>query len=166
MGNAFLEYLPLKHDISLFISPIETSEGPFNVLLGDHPIPKDNSLKAGKSMFKLISSLNENDTLIYFLSGGSSALLEFPVEGLTMEHLRSATDIFLSKGLNIHEINTLRAALSRVKAGKLASICKARCYVFVLSDVMGNDMSIIGSGPYHPSSSSTENISAIIKSMI
>ena len=154
MGTAFLKYLPRKHDKSLFISPIEAPGAPFEVILGNHPIPGENSLEAGYNMLKLISSLTEEDTLIYFLSGGSSALMELPVEELTMDDLISATDIFLSRGLDIHEINTLRAAFSQIKAGKLASICKAKCYVFVLSDVMGNDMATIGSGPFYRTNSS------------
>jgi len=162
MGKAFVKYLPQQYDDSLFISPVKGSDTPFKVMLGDHPIPGINSLRSGESMLELISSLDENDILIYFLSGGSSALMELPEQGLTIDDLGKATDIFLANGLSIHEINILRAALSRVKAGKLASICKAKCYVFVLSDVMGNDMAIIGSGPFHPSNSDPEKMSEII----
>lgn len=162
MGKALLGYLPGNVDKSLFISPIEVPEAPFTQILGDHPVPRANSLKAGKNMLELISSLNKEDTLIYLLSGGSSALMELPADGLTMTDLKVATEVFLSKGMNIHDINTLRAALSEVKAGKLASMCKARCYVFVLSDVMGNDMSTIGSGPFYRTNSNPVKIRSIV----
>ena len=163
MGMAFLAYLPRQHDKSLFISPIDVPDAPFDVCLGDHPLPGENSLEAGNRMFDLIASLDVNDTLIYFLSGGSSAMMEVPVDGLTLADLSAATETFLSQGLDIREINTLRAALSKVKAGKLASVCKATCYVFVLSDVMGNDMAMIGSGPFYKRHSSPTKIREIIE---
>ena len=163
MGTSFLPYLNREADNSLFISTSEASDAPFSVIEGDHPTPQENSLRAGKAMHDLIQSLNDDDTLIYFLSGGSSSLMELPVNGLNIDDLQHATKCFLSLGLNIGEINTLRAALSQVKAGKLADKCKANCYVFVLSDVMGNDLSIIGSGPFHPSKATPAGIREIIE---
>jgi glycerate 2-kinase len=163
MGEAILPYLPRKADQTLFISPSEAAEGSLLTIMGDHPIPGKNSLRAGKSMLELISSLDENDTLLYFLSGGSSSLMEHPVEGLTLDDLQSITGLFLAKGMDIHEINALRSLLSKVKAGKLADACKAKCYVFVLSDVMGNDLSIIGSGPFYKDFLDREKISDIIE---
>jgi len=149
MGKAILPYLERKPDNSLFISPSEPSEAPFTVMQGNHPIPDKESLIAGNCMFELIDSLTENDTLIYFLSGGSSSLLEYPVAGISLEDIQKSTESFLSLGMNINEINVLRGAMSQVKAGKLAEICKAKSYIFVLSDVMGNDLSVIGSGPFY-----------------
>jgi len=71
------------------------------------------------------------------------------VTSISLEDIQKSTDSFLSLGMSIHEINVLRATMSQVKAGKLAKICKAKTYIFVLSDVMGNDLSIIGSGPFY-----------------
>jgi hydroxypyruvate reductase/glycerate 2-kinase len=149
MGKAILPYLKRKPDNSLFISPSEPSDTPFTVMQGNHPIPDKKSLTAGICMFKLIDSLTENDTLIYFLSGGSSSLLEYPVPGISLEDIQKSTESFLSLGMSINEINILRGAMSQIKAGKLAKICKAKSYIFVLSDVMGNDLSVIGSGPFY-----------------
>ncbi|MCD6337276.1 MAG: DUF4147 domain-containing protein, partial [Candidatus Marinimicrobia bacterium] len=149
MGTAFLPYLSRKVDGSLFILPSGSSGTPFTLIEGNHPIPDQKSLRAGKRMFEFIRSFTENDTLIYFLSGGSSALLEYPESGVSLDDIQKATDTFLSCGMSINEINVLRGALSRIKAGKLGKICKAKCYIFVLSDVMGNDLSTIGSGPFY-----------------
>lgn len=162
MGRAILPYLPLEHAKSLFISPSEAPDAPFDHIMGDHPIPGKNSLKAGNSMLDMLSSLTENDTLLFFLSGGASSLMEVLPAELEPHDVRSATETFLAKGLNIQEINTLRAGLSRIKAGQLAAACKAKTYVFVLSDVMGNDMSVIGSGPFYRTQASAGKISNII----
>jgi hydroxypyruvate reductase/glycerate 2-kinase len=162
MGTAFLNFCPHPWDKSLFISPSKPSESPFYHIRGDHPLPEKNSLEAGKSMYELISSLSEDDTLIYFLSGGSSALMEYPVDGLSIDSISVLTDTLLAKGLDIREINTLRPALSRVKGGQLANLCKANCYVFVLSDVMGNDLSMIGSGPFDQTAADRDKIREII----
>ncbi len=151
MGKAILPYLKRKPDYSLFISPSEPSETPFTVMQGNHPIPDKKSLTAGICMFELIDSLTEDDTLIYFLSGGSSSLLEYPIPGISLEDIQKSTESFLSLGMSINEINVLRGAMSQVKAGKLAKICKSKTYIFVLSDVMGNDLSVIGSGPFYKS---------------
>ena len=149
MGKAILPYLKRKPDNSLFISPSEPSDTPFTVMQGNHPIPDKKSLTSGICMFELIDSLTEDDTLIYFLSGGSSSLLEYPVPGISLEDIQKSTESFLSLGMSINEINILRGAMSQIKAGKLAKICKAKSYIFVLSDVMGNDLSVIGSGPFY-----------------
>lgn len=149
MGESVLEYLPVEVKGSLFISTQEAPQSQLNVLSGNHPIPGKDSLKAGKSMYQFIRDLDSDDTLIYFLSGGSSAMFEFPLENIQLNDFKALTQTCLSCGATIHEINTLRSLISAVKGGKLASLCKAKVYVFVLSDVMGNDLSIIGSGPFY-----------------
>lgn len=163
MGEAFLDYLPRQLDDSLFICPSEPRHSIFNVISGDHPIPGEQSLIAGKNMYHFISLLKENDTLFYFLSGGSSAMLEFPEDDISLHDISALTQTLLTCGANIHEINILRSALSKVKAGKLSGICRAKCYVFVLSDVMGNDLNTIGSGPFYSSAKQAGHVQSIIK---
>ncbi|MFA6618617.1 MAG: DUF4147 domain-containing protein [Candidatus Neomarinimicrobiota bacterium] len=149
MAESLMEYLALPIQASLFISPLDAPQSQFTVLKGNHPVPGEDSLKAGKKMYNFLKDLKDSDTLIYFLSGGSSALFEFPLDNITLNDLKILNKSCLASGANIHEINTLRSAISAVKGGKLASLCKAKIYVFVLSDVMGNDLSIIGSGPFY-----------------
>jgi hydroxypyruvate reductase/glycerate 2-kinase len=163
MGEAFLDYLPRKIDDSLFICPSEPRHSIFNVIPGNHPIPGEQSLIAGKCMYHFISSLSEHDTLFYFLSGGSSALFELPEDDISLKDISALTHTLLSCGATIHEINILRSTLSKVKAGKLGRICKSNCYVFVLSDVMGNDLSTIGSGPFYSSGDLSANIQRILQ---
>ncbi|MEA2077313.1 MAG: DUF4147 domain-containing protein [Candidatus Marinimicrobia bacterium] len=162
MGKAILPYLTRKPNETLFISPLEPPDALLKTMKGDHPIPGENSLRAGKSMLALIDSLNENDTLIYFLSGGSSSLLEYPISGTSITDIQDITKIFLSSGMTIDEMNILRSALSQVKNGMLGERCKAKSYVFGLSDVMGNDFSVIGSGPFWHSCFDVNDIEELI----
>ncbi len=148
MAEAFLHFLPKKPDKTLLISPFPNTASHFKVYKGNHPLPAAESINAGKQMLALLDSLHEEDLLLYVLSGGSSSLFEYPVDGISINDIQKATQVFLAQGLSIGEINFLRARLSQVKAGKLAERCKADCQVFVLSDVMGNDISVIGSGPF------------------
>ncbi len=148
MAEALLNFLPKKPDKTLLISPFQNTTSHFDVYRGNHPVPAAESINAGKQMLALLDSLHEEDLLLYVLSGGSSSLFEYPVDGISIDDIQKATQVFLAQGLSIGEINFLRAGLSQVKAGKLAERCKANCQVFVLSDVMGNDISVIGSGPF------------------
>jgi len=150
MAKSFLQYLPQQPDDTLLITPPKRRSGFFNILYGDHPLPGSNSLNAGKYMLDLLDDLDEGDTLFYVLSGGSSALFEYPAESISPEDLTLCNKLFLARGLNIHEINYLRTRLSMVKGGRLAERCAADCHIFLLSDVMGNDISVIGSGPFAP----------------
>jgi len=163
MGKAILPYLSRKPDKSLFISPSEPSGALFTVMQGNHPVPGKKSHTAGIRMLELIDSLTKNDTLVYFLSGGSSSLLEFPETGISLKDVQKVTKALLSCGMSINEINVLRGALSQVKAGKLAQRCKAKCHIFVLSDVTGNELSVIGSGPFYKSNIDQDKIHSLIK---
>ena len=149
MAKALLPYLPGNTEKAPLIVPSGTPGGEYPLLPGDHPLPGANSLRAGKAVLRLLHSAGPSDTLYYVLTGGSSSLLEYPLPGISREEMRNATEHFLAKGLSIREINFLRARLSRVKGGRLAAECKADIHVFVLSDVMGNDMCSIGSGPFY-----------------
>ncbi|MDX9781120.1 MAG: DUF4147 domain-containing protein [bacterium] len=163
MASAILPYLPSKPDLSLLIAPDSGRSRSFESCRGNHPLPGAESLKSGRRMLSLLSGLKENDTLVYLLSGGSSAMMELPEAGLTMSDLQDANRVFMQKGLDIHEINILRSRLSRLKGGKLTSLCKAQTFVFVLSDVVGNDLSTIGSGPFYPPPSPSVHPRELIK---
>ncbi|MBN2781226.1 MAG: DUF4147 domain-containing protein [Candidatus Marinimicrobia bacterium] len=163
MAKALTRYLPRPPDETLLIAPAGGNEDMQGVYPGDHPVPAENSLASGQKMLELLDSLNEHDVLLYLLSGGSSSLFEVPAEGLTIEDIQAATRVFLSAGLPIREINFLRARLSQVKAGRLAARCKANCHVFVLSDVMGNDLSVIASGPFTTLDPHAMNLEGLIR---
>lgn len=122
-----------------------------------HPIVDENSLKATQYALDITSNLKENDNVILLVSGGGSALFEKPLIGL--EELQDINNQLLKSGASINEINTIRKRLSMVKGGKFALHClPAHIYTVVLSDVLGNDLSSIASGP---AAIETNNISAI-----
>ena len=124
--------------------PIES----LTVLEAAHPIPDACSLAAGDQMLKFAESMNEKDLVLYVLSGGSSALLESLLGDLTLEDLQLTNQALLASGFDIKVINKVRSKLSRIKGGRLgAAFFPATVINLVLSDVVGNDLAVVGSGP-------------------
>ena len=111
-----------------------------------HPIMDDNSIKACEYALSLTSHLNENDNVIFCISGGGSALFEKPL--ISLDTLQDINNQLLKSGADINEINIIRKRLSMVKAGRFALHCSpALINAVILSDVVGNDLSSIASGP-------------------
>ena len=135
----------------------------FTVLLGGHPIPNLDSLRAGERALEFVSTLKEEDTLICLISGGGSALMTAPYEGISLEDMQALTSLLLSCGARIDEINTLRRQLDRVKGGGLARATKAKVISLILSDVIGNPLEAIASGPTYPDPTTNENALAILR---
>lgn len=129
---------------------------------GGHPIPDENSIKGTKEAEKLISSLTEEDTVLFLVSGGGSALFEDPE--VKLEELEDITKQMLACGASIVEMNTIRKRLSKVKGGKFAKMCEpAKVYSIVLSDVLGDPLDMIASGPAYTDHSTSEEAAAIVK---
>ena len=127
-----------------------------------HPISDENTIIASKEVIKLFSNLNENDVVIFLLSGGASALFEIPK--IELDQLKNINDQMLKKGLDIIEINTIRKKLSEVKGGKFANICKpAKIYSIILSDVLSDRLDMIGSGPTVSDSTDSNDALKIIQ---
>lgn len=115
---------------------------------GGHPRPTTGSLAAGRAMEALLSRTGPRDLVLALISGGGSALLELPHPGLSLDDLRQTTELLLRSGAAIHEINLVRAQLSRLKGGGLARLAHpARVLTLILSDVVGNSLASIASGP-------------------
>ena len=122
-------------------------------LIGSHPVPDNKSLFAGKAILKLARKAKENDLVIVLLSGGASALIVSP-KGVSLKEKQALTKQLLACGADIKEINTIRKHLSDIKGGNLAkAIYPATCLTLIISDVLGNDLSVIGSGPTYPDGS-------------
>jgi glycerate 2-kinase len=117
----------------------------FTVLEGGHPVPDARSLHAGERVLEFVSSLEEKDTLVCLISGGGSALVTAPY--VPLEDLQTLTSLLLSSGAPINEINTLRRQLDRLKGGGLARATPAKIISLILSDVIGNPLEAIASGP-------------------
>ncbi len=118
------------------------------VLEAAHPAPDEASVAAGRTIHDLAASAGERDLVLCLLSGGASSLMELPVNGITLDDLRTATNLLLKVGAPIEDLNAVRACLSRLKAGGLARAASpATVICLVLSDVLGNSLPVIGSGP-------------------
>ncbi len=118
-----------------------------------HPIPDPAGVEGTRRILDLVDSLGEGDLALVLISGGASALLVQPVEGVSLEDLQRLTDELLRSGATIQEINAVRKHLSQVKGGRLARRITqrgAQAAVLVLSDVVGNPLDSIGSGPCAP----------------
>ena len=136
----------------------------FTVSPGGHPVPSEASVRAGNAAFNLASSLTERDLLICLISGGGSALMASPRHGLQLADLQTLTKLLLACGARVDEINTLRRHLDRVKGGGIAkSANRARIASLILSDVVGNPLEAIASGPTAPDPSTREDALAILK---
>lgn len=127
-----------------------------------HPVPDDNSFKATSEAIDLVKNLGEKDTVLLLISGGGSALFEQP--HISMEELQDITTQLLASGADIVEINTIRKRLSKVKGGKFAKICApAKVFSIVLSDIIGDPLDMIASGPAYPDSSTCADARNIIE---
>lgn len=118
------------------------------VMEAGHPVPDESSVRAGEAIAAEATKLTGDDLALVVLSGGASALMELPTAGITLTELQHTTDVLLRCGATIDELNAVRCRLSDIKAGGLARlIAPARGICLVLSDVLGNRLDVIGSGP-------------------
>jgi glycerate-2-kinase len=126
------------------------------MLEAGHPVPDENGLKGVAQMLALKNrySIDENDLVICLISGGGSALMPCPVPGVSLKDKQEITELLLGCGANIHEINAVRKHLSRTKGGGLGKyFSPAKVVSLILSDVIGNDLDVIASGPTCPDAS-------------
>lgn len=128
-----------------------------------HPIPDRAGLRAAERIKALVGGLTSHDLLIVLLSGGASSLLPAPVPGLTLADKQRTTDLLLRSGASIDEINAVRKHLSQLKGGGLAQSTKAAVVTLVLSDVIGDDLGTIGSGPTAPDETTFADAIAVLK---
>ncbi len=133
---------------------VTTGEGTLKrvrVRSAGHPLPDERGLRAAAEVESLAQSLGREDLLLVLLSGGASALLPAPAEGVSLADKALTTSLLLRSGASIQELNAVRKHLSRLKGGGLAlAAAPARVVALVLSDVVGDDLSTIGSGPTEP----------------
>lgn len=127
-----------------------------------HPVPDENSFAATEKALEKVGGLSEKDTVVFLLSGGGSALFEKPL--IRGEELQDVTKQLLACGADIVEMNTIRKRLSGVKGGRFALACMpARVYAVVLSDILGDPLDMIASGPAYPDSSTCAQAKAVVE---
>jgi glycerate 2-kinase len=119
----------------------------FEIVVGGHPAPTADSEHAGRAALALAGSVGPDEELLVLLSGGASALMAVPAEGITLDDKRRTTSRLLLEGADIYALNTVRKHLSAIKGGRLAARCRGVCRALVVSDVVGDDLSVIASGP-------------------
>ncbi|MFP4039050.1 MAG: glycerate kinase [Desulfosudaceae bacterium] len=129
-----------------------------------HPLPDENGCRGAAEIMELAATAAADDLVICLISGGGSALLPLPVEGITLEDKQQTMRVLLSCGASISEINTIRKHLSAIKGGRLArAVYPATLLCLVISDVIGDDLSTIASGPTVPDPGTFEDCLAIFK---
>ncbi len=134
------------------------------VLEAAHPVPDQRSILAATEVVRLARQAEEDDLVIVLISGGGSALLTLPATGITLDDIRHTTDILLKAGATINELNAVRKHLSAVKGGQLARyIAPAHAIGLVLSDVVGNRLDVIASGPLSPDPTTFADAWAVLK---
>ncbi len=127
-----------------------------------HPVLDDNSVIATRKAIAMVNDLSEEDVVVFLVSGGGSALFEDPKVPLSV--LQDINRQLLACGADITEINTIRKRLSNVKGGRFADICKpAKVFSIILSDIIGDPLDMIASGPTYPDSATTEDALEIVK---
>ena len=115
----------------------------WRVRIGEHPLPQDGSFAAGAAAVELFESARKGAVVLALISGGASSLLE---QAATSDYRERVRDAF-ARGASIRELNALRTSMSAIKGGKLAARCKAPIVTLIVSDVIGDDPRVIGSGP-------------------
>jgi hydroxypyruvate reductase len=114
---------------------------------GGHPLPTAGSVAGAQRALALAARVRPDELLLVLLSGGGSALMSLPAEGVTLEEKQHTVRRLLEAGADIHELNTVRKHLSVIKGGQLAAACAGRTLTLAVSDVVGDDLSVIASGP-------------------
>ena len=163
MARAALAVLAVPVTDGLVISKYGHFDEPLSGLRcfeAGHPVPDENSVLAGEAALKLTEGLREDDTVLFLLSGGGSALFEKPL--VPLHELQDITNQLLACGADIVEINTIRKRLSAVKGGKFAAHCApARVEAVILSDILGDPLDMIASGPVSPDTAKSADALAI-----
>jgi glycerate 2-kinase len=132
-----------------------------------HPVPDERGVLGTEQILSLVEKAGERDLIICLISGGGSALLIAPVQGISLEDKQNTTKLLLACGATIHEFNTVRKHLSRAKGGRLAQMAyPATVASLILSDVVGDDLDVIASGPTVPDSGTFQDARKILKGYV
>jgi glycerate 2-kinase len=135
----------------------------FRVLEAGHPIPDARSLAAGDDVLRYVGGLESDDLLICLISGGASALVAAPLAEVSLADLQSLTDELLRSGASINEINVLRRQVDALKGGGLAAATRASVLSLILSDVIGDELEAIASGPTAADRATPEMATGILR---
>ncbi|SFL68849.1 hydroxypyruvate reductase [Halogranum rubrum] len=165
LSKGLEELLSDRIDDGIVVTDVPTSLSTIQVFEGDHPVPTARNVEATEELLKLLDEVSEDTLVLCPITGGASALLTAPAPSVTLEDLQMVTESLLSSGASIVEINVVRKHLSRIKGGQLATRAMPATVVgVVVSDVVGNDLSAIASGPTVPDSSTFAEAQRVVDS--
>lgn len=163
MARAAADCLGARIGAGVVVTKYGHAMGPiadFTCIEAGHPVPDENSFRGARAALELVADLGTDDTVLFLLSGGGSALFELPL--IAPEELQDITSQLLACGADIVEMNTVRKRLSGVKGGRFAAACApARVVSVVLSDILGDPLDMIASGPAYPDTSTAEQALAV-----
>jgi glycerate 2-kinase len=146
----------------LIIAP-DSADAPFPVIVGGHPVPTEGSVAGARQALDLAESAGPDDVVVCLVSGGASALLAAPAEGLSLVDLQTMNRALLQCGANVVESNTVRKHVSDIKGGRLAAATgRSRLVTLVLSDIVGDPLDAIASGPTIPDPTTFEDALAVV----
>ncbi len=143
---------------------LEYRTGKIKLVEAGHPLPTGAGVKGAEEMISLVSDLEPQDLVVCLLSGGGSALITLPAESISLDELRETTQLLLKSGAMIQEVNAIRKHLSRIKGGQLTKAAHpARVITLLISDVVGDRLDTIASGPTYPDPMTFSDALAVIE---
>ena len=168
MAEAVEEILGDIIDKGLIIVPKGTADTlklkRIKVLEGTHPIPSEDNVIAAKRFVEILEETDDKTLVIFLISGGGSALLTYPADGISLQSVKFISDALMKAGADIFELNTVRKHISAVKGGQLARIAHPATVIsLIISDVIGDDLSVIASGPTVPDPSTYKDAYNVLK---
>ena len=165
MAKTASEVLGSRISLGVVCTKYEHAQGVIPSMIcyeGGHPIPDKNSFRATQAVLDMVADLKKEDTVLFLVSGGGSALFEKPL--ISEDELSWITKEMMDKGADITEMNTIRKRLSAVKGGKFARLCyPAHVFSIVLSDIIGDPLDMIASGPAYPDNSTRDDAFRIVE---
>ncbi|MFW6388256.1 MAG: glycerate kinase type-2 family protein [bacterium] len=167
MAKAAWEELGSQIERGIVITKDGHSEGEIGPLVireASHPIIDERALAATEEALSMVSGLSGEDTVLFLVSGGGSALFEKPVEGISLQDLQDITGTLMNKGADIVTLNAVRKRCSSVKGGRFAlAAAPARVEALILSDVLGDRLDSIASGPAAPDAITTDEVTDMVR---
>lgn len=163
-ARALWSLLGDRIDDGIVVTTTDGAAGPIDLVAGRHPVPDETALTATRQLLDFATDADESTLVFVVLTGGGSALLPAPADGLSLETLQATTDALLSSGAPIDAINAVRKHCSQSKGGQLGAACApATTVTLALSDVVGDDPATIASGPTVPDPTSYDDALAAIE---
>ncbi|MCL2617325.1 MAG: glycerate kinase [Defluviitaleaceae bacterium] len=167
MAQAASDFLGDRLVKGIVVTKYDHSQGALpriDIYEAGHPVSDENTITATHECVELTKGLTEEDELLFLVSGGGSAIFEKPLDGLTLDDVKAVTSQLLAVGADIIEMNMVRKRLSAVKGGRFAQLAApAQVFAIVLSDVLGDRLDTIASGPGVPDNSSVEDAAKVVE---